>query len=122
MTQPRGDQPVHRLSPLPSALGRGRLLVAEAVLAPTSWALRTSRGADGPHEGIVLWLGRKSDDDTTVMAATVPDSDHTWGSVRMGHAAVARAARSARRLGLVVVAQVHSHPGDDTRHQTATTR
>jgi proteasome lid subunit RPN8/RPN11 len=30
--------------------------------------------------------------------------------------AVALAARTARRYGLGVVAQVHSHPGHDTRH------
>ncbi len=34
----------------------------------------------------------------------------------VGERAVARTSRSARAAGLGLVAQVHSHPGHDTRH------
>ena len=113
---PLRDGPVHRRHPLPSAPGRGRLIVAEQVTAETLAALRSSSGADGRHEGIALWLGRRCADATVVCSAVVPEADHTRGSVGMGRAAVGRAVRAARQVGLVVVAQVHSHPGRDTLH------
>lgn len=108
--------PIHRRRPLPAGPARGRLLVAEAVIDATGDALRDFAGDDGAHEGIVLWLGRTADEDTLILSASLPPAEHTWGSVRIGHAAVAIAARAARRQGLVVAAQVHSHPGADTRH------
>jgi hypothetical protein len=110
------DTPVHRRKPLPRAAGRGRLVVAEVVADQTLDALRRFRGDDGRHEGIVLWSGRRSDEDTIVCSAIVPEAGHTWGSVRIGRAAVGKAARAARRLGMVIASQVHSHPGTDTRH------
>jgi hypothetical protein len=111
------DIPVHRLRPLLTGPSRGRLLIASAVIEVTTSALQKSAGDDGRHEGIVLWLGRAAAAaDTLIVSATVPESEHTRGSVHIGHAAVARASRAARRLGLVVAAQVHSHPGSDTRH------
>lgn len=109
-------RPVHRRKPLPRAPGRGRLLVPVAVLTETRAALCSFSGADGRHEGIALWAGRHCGDDTVVGAAVIPEAEHTKDSVRIGPPAVGKAARAARRLGLVVVAQVHSHPGTDTRH------
>lgn len=110
------ETPVHRRTPLPRAAGRGRILVAAAVATETLAALRSFSGDDGRHEGIALWIGRRTDADTVVCSMVVPEAEHTWGSVRIGHAAVGRAARAARRMGMVVVSQVHSHPGRDTRH------
>lgn len=107
---------VHRLRPLPQAASRGQLLVTESVVSATSEALRSSSGPDGRHEGIVLWAGRRLEDSIVVCTCILPESDHTWGSVRVGYSAVGKAARLARRAGLVIVAQVHSHPGSDTRH------
>lgn len=111
-----GGGAVHRRRPLPSAPGRGRLIVTEQVAVETVAALRSFCGEDGRHEGIALWLGRRCDDATVVCSAVVPVAEHTWGSVRIDHAAVGRSSRAARAVGLVVVAQVHSHPDTDTRH------
>src|SRR5262245_20704302 len=107
---------VHRFRPLPQATSRGDLLVSESVLSATSAALRNFKGPDGRHEGIVFWAGRRLEDSILVCTCVVPEADHTWGSVRVGHSAVGKAARQARRAGLVIVTQVHSHPGTDTRH------
>lgn len=107
---------VHRRRPLPTAPGRGRLIVTEQVTIETTAALRSFSGDDGQHEGITLWLGRRCKDATVVCSAVVPEAQHTWGSVRIDHAAVGRSSRVARAVGLVVVAQVHSHPDTDTRH------
>lgn len=107
---------VHRRSPLPQAAARGQLIVADQVLAPTSAALQRSRGLDGPHEGLVLWLGRTVGASTVVLAMTEPGTDHGPQHVFCDERAVGDAARTAHAAGLGVVAQVHSHPGADTRH------
>lgn len=109
-------QPAYRLRPLPSLPARGRLIVAAEVPLATSRILTSFRGDDGAHEGIAFWLGRVLGDDTYVMAAIQPDAVHTFGSVSAPAEAVGAVSRRARALGLGVVAQVHSHPGDETRH------
>jgi proteasome lid subunit RPN8/RPN11 len=110
------DDLVHRRRPLPEAPARGRLIVTEATLHETATALRAFRGRHGRHEGIVFWAGRLCGNDTLVAAALLPRAEHGPGFVRVSHAEVGWMARSARRLGLAVMAQVHSHPGSDTRH------
>ncbi|MCX2934982.1 Mov34/MPN/PAD-1 family protein [Mycobacterium sp. CVI_P3] len=107
---------VHRRTPLPTATARGQLLVAEQILAPTTRSLRASSGADGPHEGLVLWLGRTVGATTLALSIVCPPARTGRSHVLVDEHAVALAARSARRYGLGVVAQVHSHPGHDTRH------
>jgi proteasome lid subunit RPN8/RPN11 len=109
-------QPVHRLRPLPSGPARGKLLVAEGVLPSTTSILASFRGDNGPHEGIAFWLGRTVGQNTYVMSALRPSADHGNGHVLVNEEGVGAAARKAREIGLGIVAQVHSHPGTDTRH------
>ena len=106
----------YRLRPLPTGLARGRLIVTAAVIDDTVLALRSFRGADGPHEGIVFWGGTLAGPNSVITAAVVPDAQHTWGSVRVDERAVAGAARAIRPYGAGVLAQVHSHPGTGTHH------
>jgi proteasome lid subunit RPN8/RPN11 len=107
---------VHRLKPLPTGPATGDLIIPEAVLTPTRAALQASSGDGRHHEGLVLWLGRVVDGDTLVMSATAPVKWSRPAAVHISETAVGSAARAARRHGLGVVAQVHSHPGTDTRH------
>lgn len=107
---------VHRLTPLPRGVARGRLLVCAAVLPSTRDRLRNSRGDDGRHEDLVLWAGRTVGNDVLVAAALFPETSHGWGFVSLTEKATGAAARAGRRHGLAVLAQVHSHPGSDTRH------
>jgi proteasome lid subunit RPN8/RPN11 len=51
-----------------------------------------------------------------VAAAVAVAVEHGRGFVHVAEMAVGTAARAARAHGLAVVAQVHSHPEDDTRH------
>jgi proteasome lid subunit RPN8/RPN11 len=51
-----------------------------------------------------------------VIGAMIPDAHHGPVRVIASERAVGHAARTARRFGLAIVAQVHSHPSDDTRH------
>jgi proteasome lid subunit RPN8/RPN11 len=108
--------PVHRATELPVAPGRGQLLVAEHVLGDTVTALAASKGPDGPHEGLVLWAGRQMADLTVVTTTVVPETRHGLGHVFMDESQVGTAARLARSRRIGIVAQVHSHPGNDTRH------
>jgi proteasome lid subunit RPN8/RPN11 len=107
---------VHRVTPLLVAASRGQLIVASQVLSPTRAALQASCDLDGPHEGLVLWLGRVVGASTLVLAATVPETDHGSRHVMCDEHAVGAAARTAHAASLGVIAQVHSHPGGDTRH------
>ena len=63
---------VHRRNPLHLAPARGRLIVAHQVLEPTRAALLRSRGPDGRHEALVLWLGRTVGPSTLVVATPFP--------------------------------------------------
>lgn len=107
---------VYRRTPLPTGPATGKLLIADQVLAPTYAALQASSGQHRSHEGLALWLGRTIGADTLVLTVAAPPTDHHRDGVFVAEAAVAATAQAARTIGLGLVAQVHSHPGDDTRH------
>ena len=107
---------VYRETELPRLPARGRLVVAAPAAAATCTALRRFRGRDGAHEGLVYWCGRTIGADTYVLSAMIPDCQHGPQRVHATEAAMGRAARMVRAHQLGIVAQVHSHPGKDTRH------
>jgi proteasome lid subunit RPN8/RPN11 len=107
---------VHRLTDLPRANARGRLLVSENVIAPTRAALLSSSTRGEPDEGLVLWLGRAEGDTSIVVSCATPRTTSTWGSVSVDESTVGSVMTAARAFGLGVIAQVHSHPDSDTRH------
>jgi hypothetical protein len=111
------EEGVYRRKPLPTGPARGRLIVSRAVVGDTLLALRSFRGSDGEHEGIVFWGGTVGTDTLiTIAVAVAPQAIHTWGSVRVDERAVSAAARALRPYGAGLIAQVHSHPGDGTHH------
>lgn len=108
--------PVFRRTQLPTGPATGRLLIAEQILTPTRAALQASGGNHRSHEGLAFWLGRAVGADTLVVAVVAPPTEHRRDGVFVAEPAVAATARAARAVGLGLVAQVHSHPGHDTRH------
>jgi proteasome lid subunit RPN8/RPN11 len=95
------------------------LIVAEAVAEETGRLLREFRapGLRGRrHEGLVLWLGVKEEDDTVIVAVAAPNVSHGPARVEIDRHEVGLASKAARASGLSLLAQVHSHPGGDTRH------
>jgi proteasome lid subunit RPN8/RPN11 len=107
---------VHRIKPLPKAAAKGRLVVGESVATCTLEILRAS-GANSPsHEGLAWWLGRIVGDDVLVLACHRPQCASGPQFVMAEASATGAASRAARAVGLAIVAQVHSHPGHDTRH------
>lgn len=107
---------VMRRTPLPTGPATGRLVVAEHVLGPTRAALQASSGNHRSHEGLAFWLGRNLGSNTLVLAVAVPPTEHRVDGVFVDERAVLATIRAARTVGLGLVAQVHSHPGNDTRH------
>lgn len=113
---PPEEDDVFRTRPLPEAAARGRLIVPESIALDTGIALRSFRGDDGPHEGIVFWGGLGVGANTVISAAVVPKAEHGWGRVHVPEHGVGAAARALRPYGIGMIAQVHSHPGRGTRH------
>jgi len=109
---------VHRDRPLPEGSNRGRLIVPVSVGLQTRIALQGFCGPSSRHEGMVFWVGRRVEADTVVVSAVVPDCRHGPQYVQAPPSAVGMVAKATRNMGLGIVAQVHSHPGDDTRHST----
>jgi proteasome lid subunit RPN8/RPN11 len=107
---------LHRTKPLPRRPAVGTLLVPDTVLARTRALLQNAGNHLARHEGLVWWLGRHIDHDTIVLACHAPACTSGRQYVRADAAATGAAARAARALRLGIVAQVHSHPGSDTRH------
>lgn len=107
---------VHRTKPLPTGPADGRLLVTESVLDRTRQLLRKAGERKPPHEGLVWLLGRRIGQDTLVLACHRPPARSGPDFVFADEHATGDASRAARARGLSLVAQVHSHPGRDTRH------
>lgn len=112
---------VHRASP-PTATSRGQLIVAEQVIGPTLAELRRPHDDGLAHERLVLWAGRTVGTTSIVTSSVITCTDHGPGHVLLDESAVNDAARTARDALLGIIAQVHSHPGSDTRHSTGDDR
>ena len=106
----------HRMRPLLERPATGRLVVAEPVLNRTRELLQQAGARMPPHEGLVWWFGRRTGTDTLVLACHRPPCRSGPLFVLTDEFAAGSAARAARAARLGLVAQVHSHPGADTRH------
>lgn len=87
-----------------------RLLIAEACVASLATCMEPE--INKRHEGIAYLAGRTDGSTTLVLAAIRPDAETTYGSFRVDGRAMAKVVRSVADLGLQVVGQVHTHPGE----------
>lgn len=92
-----------------------RLWLSTAVLADTSRLLR-SYGDTDHHEGIVYLGGKETVDGAVALVALSPSATTSWGSFETDQEANTQVVVELARLGLVIVGQVHSHPGDWVDH------
>jgi proteasome lid subunit RPN8/RPN11 len=95
---------------------RGRFLITDTALTAAERLLPTYRGSDGDHEGIVFLAGLETECATVFTGIVAPQADHGRGRVLCAQEHVLAAARAARRAGVSILAQVHSHPGAWTGH------
>ena len=107
---------VYRTTELPISENVGRLIVPEAIAAQTKAVLQHFSGPDGRHEGLVFWLGRRIGNDSLVISLAVPNCEHGPARVMTSEKVIGKIMKESRKLGLAIAAQVHSHPGNDTRH------
>ena len=110
---------VHRLRPLPRGKLRGEFKIAPNLISATQRALHVFYHAgryEGGHEGICYWAGREEKGRTYLQEVVLASAHHEPFGVFVSAAAFGEVARRARRRGLGVLAQVHSHPGSDVRH------
>ena len=110
---------VYRIRPLPRGALRGRFKISPNLIDETRRALTTFYDAgrhEGGHEGLCYWAGREEQHVTSLESVVTPVARHGQYGVFVSEAAFADVARRARSMGLGVLAQVHSHPGRDTRH------
>jgi proteasome lid subunit RPN8/RPN11 len=108
---------VFRTKPLRILPATGLLVVNENVISHTQYALRAfGDGIEERHEGLVFWAGKNIGTSSYVLAAIVPECEHEPFRVVANPSQMGDAARAARKLGLGLISQVHSHPGSDTRH------
>lgn len=107
----RRFKPRHRVRPL-----LGRFEIVDAALTAAERLLPTFRGVDGDHEGIVFLFGRELGERTIYTTVIAPEADHGWGHVHCSHEQIHAVVREGRRLGLALLAQLHSHPGSWTEH------
>lgn len=113
------DWPVYRLRPQDTGDLRGRYLLAKGLIESSHVALRDFALAgirDGGHEGLVFWAGIESPPWTVLTTVVIPTADHSALRVLVSEKAFGTAAQKAAGHGVSVLAQVHSHPGADSRH------
>lgn len=111
--------PVYRTRPLPQCDLQGRFLLPDAVVDQTREALVSFALAgirDRGHEGLVFWAGLQDGGLAAFTTVVIPEADHSAQGVFVQEAAYGRAVAEAKRAGVVILAQVHSHPGADARH------
>ncbi len=94
----------------------GELAIAQGAWRSAARLLPTYRGRDGDHEGIVFLLGSRSGDDALVTTAVAPNAEHDRRRVLCTEQQMLEVIAEARKLGLALIAQLHSHPGDWTDH------
>ena len=110
---------LYRTRPLPRRALRGRYRIAPNLVEHTRLELTKFYNAgryEGGHEGICYWAGLEGNDVTSLKAVIVPRARHERLGVFVSAIDFGNAADEARRMGLGILAQVHSHPGIDTRH------
>lgn len=110
---------VFRTRPLPRGGLQGRFTLMPHVMTDTRRALlafASAGAADGGHEGICYWAGTEGQGYTRFEKVLVPQARHGPQGVFVSAAAYGAIVRQARQAGLGILAQVHSHPGADTRH------
>jgi hypothetical protein len=87
-----------------------------ATLLETTGRLLASFAASEPTEGVVYWFGLEIGGQAVVTSLVVPDADTRFGDVVTSAEANAEALTAIVGTPLVLLGQVHSHPGRRVRH------
>lgn len=98
--------------PMPSVVRRPRVFVPEAVLRETERLLASTRD----HEEVVYWAGVETENVSVVVSCVAPEAATTYGSFDTTAASNAIVINWIADRGLVLLAQLHCHPGHNVGH------
>lgn len=98
------------------------LVMPDRVIGATIDAVRSYGTWRRRHEGVAYWLGNDDGETTMVVIVVAPIADTGPGHFRVSAEENARVIRLAHEYGLIVVGQVHSHPGNRTTHSAGDDR
>ena len=101
--------------PIDTRVDGPEIWLPESVAAETEDLLRSYGGTED-HEGIVYWGGAEATGGAVALTAISPSAVTTWGSFQTDADANTEIVSLLSRLGLSLIAQVHSHPGDWVDH------
>ncbi|MCI0724484.1 MAG: hypothetical protein L0338_36800 [Acidobacteria bacterium] len=87
-----------------------KYFVGDKVIQETYQHLKQEGMND--REGLVYWAGWYLDGVCVVTSALVPRGKSRYGGVQVPTDEMIRAANLLRKLDLLLVAQIHTHPGD----------
>lgn len=112
------DSPL-RDTPLPVSDMTGTFYLPEPIVV-TMFQAMNRQSKEGPdfrgNEGLVFLAGTQENDQTFFTTVVVPKIQNTRGSVFVDAGEYGNCGKVARAAGLVVLAQVHSHPGSCCHH------
>jgi proteasome lid subunit RPN8/RPN11 len=91
------------------------LHITDALLAETG-NLLASFAEKKRSEGVVYWFGLELEEISVVTSLIVPDADTSWGCILTSPEANAEVLSLIVGTPLVLLGQVHSHPGNKVRH------
>ena len=91
------------------------LYLPESLVAEVNRLLRTY-GGEEDHEGVVYLGGAEVADGAVALVALSPDAETTGGSFQTDLESNTAVVRALGELGLELVGQIHSHPGDWVDH------
>ena len=89
-------------------------IIPRGAILYTEKALSTDQ--DSKTEELVYWAGVQDGDVANVTAVIIPKTDTRNLGVRTTHLANFHFVRTINRLGLIQIAQVHTHPGSWVDH------
>lgn len=91
--------------------------ITESVISITQWYFTSLFRGRRSHEEVVYWAGVSPDYRTKLVTTIVtPKSENTRGSFRTSAGENARVIASLAKNGLVLLGQVHTHPGRYVDH------
>jgi hypothetical protein len=67
-------------------------------------------------EAACFWYGTRNGSESLVKAVVVPQQVNRWGNYQISAESVSAMSMATRALGLVCLAQIHSHPGVNVEH------
>lgn len=93
-----------------------KVLITAGLIEATGRLLRQARTGRRRHEGIVYWAGLGVQQESIVTTCIAPRATTTPGSFRVSFEANATVVSALCQLELVLLAQIHSHPGSFVDH------